>query len=120
MRYSRSSVSTRGSCPLSPSPTFDSCEILLKHSPATIFPARAARCSAVAQRIPTRAALSGPGGASPDPTGEAVVRDGMVEDVIDAVMRAARTGNIGDGKIFVGEMEDVVRIRTGERGDAAV
>jgi len=51
---------------------------------------------------------------------EVVVRDGMVEDVIDAVMRAARTGNIGDGKIFVGEMEDVVRIRTGERGDAAV
>ena len=51
---------------------------------------------------------------------EVVVRDGMVEDVIDAVMRAARTGSIGDGKIFVSDLEDVVRIRTGERGDAAV
>ena len=51
---------------------------------------------------------------------EVVVRDGMVEDVIEAVMRAARTGKIGDGKIFVCDMEDVVRIRTGERGDAAV
>jgi nitrogen regulatory protein P-II 1 len=51
---------------------------------------------------------------------EVVVRDGMVEDVIDAVVRSARTGNIGDGKIFVCDMEDVVRIRTGERGDAAV
>ncbi len=51
---------------------------------------------------------------------EVVVRDGMVENVIDAVMRAARTGNIGDGKIFVSDLEDVVRIRTGERGDVAV
>jgi len=51
---------------------------------------------------------------------EVVVRDGMVEDVIDAVTRSARTGKIGDGKIFVCDLEDVVRIRTGERGDAAV
>jgi nitrogen regulatory protein P-II 1 len=51
---------------------------------------------------------------------EVVVRDGMVEDVIDAVIRAARTGNIGDGKIFVCDMEEAVRIRTGERGEAAV
>jgi nitrogen regulatory protein P-II 1 len=51
---------------------------------------------------------------------EVVVRDGMVEDVIDAVIRAARTGNIGDGKVFVSDLQDVVRIRTGERGDAAV
>ena len=51
---------------------------------------------------------------------EVVVRDGMVEEVIDAVMRAARTGSIGDGKIFVCDMEEAVRIRTGERGDAAV
>jgi nitrogen regulatory protein P-II 1 len=51
---------------------------------------------------------------------QVVVRDGMVEDVIDAVIHAARTGNIGDGKIFVCDMEEAVRIRTGERGDAAV
>jgi nitrogen regulatory protein P-II 1 len=51
---------------------------------------------------------------------EVVVRDGMVEAVIDAVTRAARTGTIGDGKIFVCDLEDVVRIRTGERGEAAV
>jgi nitrogen regulatory protein P-II 1 len=51
---------------------------------------------------------------------EVVVRDGMVETVIDAVVRSARTGNTGDGKIFVSALDDVVRIRTGERGDAAV
>ncbi len=51
---------------------------------------------------------------------EVVVRDGMVENVIDAIMRASRTGKTGDGKIFVTSLENVVRIRTGERGDAAV
>jgi nitrogen regulatory protein P-II 1 len=56
----------------------------------------------------------------PKTTIEVVVRDGMVEKVIDAIVRAARTGNIGDGKIFVSEFSEVVRIRTGERGDAAV
>ncbi len=51
---------------------------------------------------------------------EIIVRDGMIEMVIEAIMRAARTSKIGDGKIFVSDLEDVVRIRTGERGDVAV
>jgi len=51
---------------------------------------------------------------------EVIVADGVVEAVIDAVVRAARTGRIGDGKIFVSEIEQVVRIRTGETGEAAV
>ena len=49
-----------------------------------------------------------------------VVRDGMVENVIEAITRAARTGAIGDGKIFVSDLDNVIRIRTGERGDIAV
>ncbi|HEX7157151.1 MAG TPA: P-II family nitrogen regulator [Burkholderiaceae bacterium] len=51
---------------------------------------------------------------------EAVVADAMVERAIDAITRAARTGKIGDGKIFVREVEHVVRIRTGETGENAV
>ena len=48
------------------------------------------------------------------------VRDDQVETVIDTVMAAANTGKLGDGKIFVYEVENVVRIRTGEQGDAAL
>lgn len=51
---------------------------------------------------------------------EVIVADDVVEAVIDAVVRAARTGRIGDGKIFVSNVEQVVRIRTGETGEAAV
>jgi nitrogen regulatory protein P-II 1 len=51
---------------------------------------------------------------------EAVVGDSMVEAVIDAISSAARTGEVGDGKIFVVAVDDAVRIRTGERGDAIV
>ncbi|MDR0479308.1 MAG: P-II family nitrogen regulator [Burkholderiaceae bacterium] len=51
---------------------------------------------------------------------EVVVADGDVERCIEAIIRAARTGKIGDGKIFVTPVEQVVRIRTGEEGDAAV
>jgi nitrogen regulatory protein P-II 1 len=51
---------------------------------------------------------------------EAVVGDSMVEAVIDAISSAARTGEVGDGKVFVTPVEDAVRIRTGERGDAIV
>jgi nitrogen regulatory protein PII len=51
---------------------------------------------------------------------EAVVQDGLVERAIEAVTQAARTGKIGDGKIFVTGVEQVVRIRTGETGDSAV
>ena len=49
-----------------------------------------------------------------------VVRDKNVEKTITAVQRAAQTGEIGDGRIFVIPVEDTVRIRTGERGDIAL
>jgi len=51
---------------------------------------------------------------------EVVVRDEQVEACIDAITSAARTGKIGDGKIFVSPVERVIRIRTGEEGDSAV
>lgn len=50
----------------------------------------------------------------------AVVNDHEVPDVIAAVSSAARTGVIGDGKIFVSNVEDIVRIRTGESGTEAI
>jgi nitrogen regulatory protein P-II 1 len=51
---------------------------------------------------------------------EVIVGDALVERAIEAVVKAARTGKIGDGKIFVTNVEQVVRIRTGESGEAAV
>ena len=51
---------------------------------------------------------------------EVVVSEGDVERCVDAIVKAARTGKIGDGKIFVTSVERVVRIRTGEEDDAAV
>lgn len=51
---------------------------------------------------------------------EVIVSDDVVERAIDGIVRAARTGRIGDGKIFVSNVEEVVRIRTGEVGDAAI
>ena len=51
---------------------------------------------------------------------EIVIRDEAVEQVVQAIIRASRTGNIGDGKIFVLPVDDAIRVRTGERGDAAV
>ena len=51
---------------------------------------------------------------------EVVVTDDKVESVIDTVTEAAKTGKIGDGKIFVTEVESVVRIRTGETGEDAL
>ena len=51
---------------------------------------------------------------------EIVVSDEQVEPVIEAIERSAKTGRIGDGKIFVIPIEDVVRIRTGERGKQAI
>jgi nitrogen regulatory protein P-II 1 len=49
-----------------------------------------------------------------------VVKDEMVKDVVEALMAVARTGHIGDGKIFVTPIEEVIRIRTGERGEDAL
>lgn len=51
---------------------------------------------------------------------EIVVADTIVGKVIDAIVKAAKTGKIGDGKVFVVPVEDAVRIRTDERGEAAV
>jgi nitrogen regulatory protein P-II 1 len=51
---------------------------------------------------------------------EVAVRDEMVEKVVQAIVAAANTGRIGDGKIFVMPMEEAIRIRTGERGPDAV
>ena len=51
---------------------------------------------------------------------EIAVDDGLVEKVIEAIISAAATGKIGDGKIFVSDLEQVVRIRTGETGNDAL
>jgi nitrogen regulatory protein P-II 1 len=51
---------------------------------------------------------------------EIVVHDEQVDRAVDALEQVARTGRVGDGKIFVSPVEEVVRIRTGERGDDAV
>ena len=49
-----------------------------------------------------------------------IIADAMVAKVIDAITKTAHTGKIGDGKIFVMNVEEAVRIRTGEKGDAAI
>jgi nitrogen regulatory protein P-II 1 len=51
---------------------------------------------------------------------EVIIADNLVERAIEAIIKAARSGKIGDGKIFVTSVEQVVRIRTGESGEAAV
>lgn len=51
---------------------------------------------------------------------EVVVPDDMADTVVDAIERAAKSGRIGDGKIFITRVDEAVRIRTGERGDAAL
>lgn len=51
---------------------------------------------------------------------EVVVADGAVRDVVDTIIRIARTGQIGDGKIFVSDLTEVIRIRTGETGGEAL
>jgi nitrogen regulatory protein P-II 1 len=51
---------------------------------------------------------------------EVVVRDSMVADAVEAIMAAAKTGKIGDGKIFVTPIDEAIRIRTGERGEDAI
>jgi nitrogen regulatory protein P-II 1 len=51
---------------------------------------------------------------------EVVVRDQDLETAIEAIVTAARTGEVGDGKLFVSDVLDAVRVRNGERGDAAL
>lgn len=51
---------------------------------------------------------------------ELVVDDGVVDDVVDAITKAAATGKIGDGKIWVADVDRLIRIRTGEEGPEAV
>ncbi len=51
---------------------------------------------------------------------EVICEDSVVERAVEAIITAARTGRIGDGKIFISTIEEVIRIRTGERGEDAV
>jgi nitrogen regulatory protein PII len=51
---------------------------------------------------------------------EVAVADELLEKAVDAIVQAANTGRIGDGKIFVFDVEETIRIRTGERGPDAV
>ena len=51
---------------------------------------------------------------------EIILADGKFQEAIDAVLQAAQTGNVGDGKIFVSDITESIRIRTGEMGDEAI
>ena len=51
---------------------------------------------------------------------EVVVPDNLAERAVDAIIKAARTGKIGDGKIFITSVDQVIRIRTGETNEAAI
>ena len=51
---------------------------------------------------------------------EIVIRDDQLEEIIGVITKAAQTGRIGDGKIFVSDLQDVIRIRTEERGEDAI
>jgi nitrogen regulatory protein P-II 1 len=51
---------------------------------------------------------------------EVVVTDGLVAKAIEAIERTAKTGRIGDGKVFVAGVDEVIRVRTGERGEDAI
>ncbi|MEO8037986.1 MAG: P-II family nitrogen regulator [Betaproteobacteria bacterium] len=51
---------------------------------------------------------------------EVIIGDGLVDAALDAIVKAARTGKIGDGKIFVSDVSQVIRIRTGETDESAI
>ena len=51
---------------------------------------------------------------------EIIVSDADVEKIVQAIIKSAKTGAVGDGKIFVSDVRDVIKIRTGERGEAAI
>ena len=57
---------------------------------------------------------------SPRVSVEVAVADGAVEQLLELVLDTVRTGRVGDGKIFVTSLDQVVRVRTGERGDTAL
>lgn len=60
------------------------------------------------------------GGGLPKICIEIAVRDEQVEPVIDAICKTAGSGRVGDGKVFVYDLNEVIRVRTGERGGAAI
>jgi len=51
---------------------------------------------------------------------EVVIPDSMIDKVVSTIVEKAKTGNIGDGKLFLSSLEDVILIRTGDRGEAAI
>ncbi len=51
---------------------------------------------------------------------EVVIADSMVDKVVSTIEEKAKTGKIGDGKIFISKLEEIIRIRTGERGETAI
>ena len=51
---------------------------------------------------------------------EVVMKDEQLEEAIEAILKVTQSGEIGDGKMFISDVEDAIRIRTGERGDAAI
>ena len=51
---------------------------------------------------------------------EIIVEDSRVDEIVDAIVDVARTGEVGDGKIFISSIDSVVRVRTGEKDEAAV
>lgn len=51
---------------------------------------------------------------------EVVIPDALIDKVVSTIVEKAKTGNIGDGKLFLSSLEDVIRIRTGDRGEAAI
>ena len=51
---------------------------------------------------------------------EIIIADNQLDEVVNAIIKSAQTGRIGDGKIFVTHLEDTIRIRTGERGEDAI
>ena len=51
---------------------------------------------------------------------ELIVGDADVERIVQAIIKSAKTGSVGDGKIFVSDVRDVIKIRTGERGESAI
>ena len=51
---------------------------------------------------------------------EVILEDNLIDGAVEAILKSAKTGKIGDGKIFIMNLEDVIRIRTGEHGDKAI